>query len=102
MEQKNYQKLVEYLYKSGINNTGRRKTRPTDNEDILKPLDIDTINLGKDRLKRLLFVRVLFVGSNKWYELHINSEKYDWWADTIRDIHFIDEFQDSKKGELPW
>jgi len=87
MEAKIQKKTIEYLYKNSINNTSRKKTYPIDNEDIVLPVRIDTVNVGVKSMENQMFIRVSFVGSGKYYELGIQSERFNFWCEFCRSFY---------------
>lgn len=101
------EKTTQYLYKHAINNTSRKKTYPSDNGDIVQPYRIDTLNIGVKSMENQLFIRVSFVGSNKYYELGIQYERFDFWSDYCKsfynqkpDLDFMDTDDEEEVDEF--
>ena len=89
MEEKNYRKIVEFLFNNAVNTSSRKLTKPNSNKDIIgnedeksrkSDIDIALINLGIDRIKKERFVRIQFVGSQIFYQHYITKdESYKWY-----------------------
>ena len=107
MKAETKKKAIKYLYEKGVNNASRKKTFPKDNEEILKPISIDVVNVGVKSLENQMFVRVSFVGSGKYYELGIQSDRWLFWTEFCKncyidkpDIDFLDEeYEDDYEEE---
>lgn len=97
-------KVTDFLYKRSLNTSSRIKTYPKDNKNIVTPVEISILNTGKDYIKRELFVRVSFVGSDKYYQHHLsNEEEFKKWNRIIEDLLFEDDIViDDDKDVLPW
>ena len=82
------QKTIQYLYERAVNVSGRKKSYPKDNDDIVKPYSVDTINIGVKSLENQIFVRVSFRGaSNKYYELGIQYDRVDYWFKFCKSLY---------------
>lgn len=99
----NRKKIAEWLYERATNTSSRKLTRPKDNENILQPIDISTINTGKDFLTKRTFVRVRFVGSDVFYEFFLKDrDSYQTWNNKIDELDFDgDTMQDEPSNEVP-
>lgn len=87
----NKQQIVDTLYKEGINTTNRIETRPDSNEKILTPPQLSVINIGGDLIKKDIYIRASFVGSQTFYTYHINRNELMVWADIILELTSKDE-----------
>lgn len=99
----NKRKIAEFLYDKTTNTSSRKLTRPQDNDKILQPIEIGTINTGKDFIQKKSFVRIQFKGSDTWYSMHFRDDtSLKAWNDKIYNIDFDNDMPDEDKKETPW
>ena len=96
-------KIAEWLYDRVTNTSSRKLTRPKDNQNILEPIDISTINTGKDFLTKRTFVRLRFVGSDVFYEMFFKDiSSLVVWNKKIAELEFDDDVMDKEiNNEVP-
>ena len=103
METKNYQRLVKYLYENSVNTSRRVVTKPKDDENIIESADISLINLGVDRIKKEIFVRVQFLGSQKFYQYHVHKDDAFKWYTAMFDMGYLSSsspFEEDKDSDI--
>jgi hypothetical protein len=81
------EKISKFIYERGVNTSSRYRVKPIDDEKVTDDAQISVINIGLDIDTGLMFIRAKFHGSNTFYTIPFEINKYDEWVSRIRELH---------------
>lgn len=87
MDKQKKKQLAKYLSQKTVNTSSRKRSIPTDYEAIVSNgCEISGIGLSFNTQYHQLTVRVEFVGSEKWFTLGVERDKYYYWSKIIEEL----------------
>ena len=90
------------MYGKGVNTSSRARTVPKDNDKIGEGALISVINFGTDLDNGTISIRAKFHGSDTFYSVPLDSDKYDVWSTRIKVLYLESkaDFEEDDNDEI--